>query len=67
MGEFYLTTAVRVLAEQMDRLGIKACSPTFKHVEEIWARVIELEEAFWPEASENYTLDSTISEYHTVQ
>ncbi|KAI0370503.1 heme oxygenase-like protein [Pilatotrama ljubarskyi] len=43
---------VDTLGDIVDRLPIIPGSPAFLHAEGIWARVVELEEAFWPEAEE---------------
>ena len=36
------------LADLVNSLGITPGSPSWKRAEDIWARVVELEEAFWP-------------------
>ncbi|KAI0356009.1 heme oxygenase-like protein [Trametes cingulata] len=43
---------VHALSDIVDRLAIVPGSPTYLRAEEIWARVVELEEAFWPEGGE---------------
>ncbi|KAI0631185.1 heme oxygenase-like protein [Trametes polyzona] len=43
---------VDTLRDLVDRLDIVPGSPAFLRAEEIWARVIELEEAFWPVGGE---------------
>ncbi|KAI0828613.1 heme oxygenase-like protein [Trametes gibbosa] len=50
---------VDTLADLVNRLAIAPGSPTFVHAEEIWARVVELEEAFWPVVGEEVVLFSS--------
>lgn len=40
------------LAELVDELGIQPGSDGWKRGEDIWTRIIELEEAFWPNEGE---------------
>lgn len=49
-------TFVDDLADVVNDLGIAAGTETWKNSEEIWARVVELEEAFWPEIGEEKTM-----------
>jgi hypothetical protein len=42
--------------EGRDRLGIKPGTEAGDRAEEIWARVVELEAAFWPEGEEEIIL-----------
>ncbi|EIW55081.1 heme oxygenase-like protein [Trametes versicolor FP-101664 SS1] len=43
---------VDVLGDLVNRLSIAPGTPAFLRAEEIWARVVELEEAFWPVVGE---------------
>ncbi|EJF59569.1 heme oxygenase-like protein [Dichomitus squalens LYAD-421 SS1] len=47
------------LADLVNRLHIVPRSAAFIHAEEIWARVVELEEAFWPIDREESTVLAT--------
>ena len=40
------------LAKLVDSLGVVPGSDTWKRAEAIWARVVELEETFWPRKDE---------------
>ncbi|EPS95654.1 hypothetical protein FOMPIDRAFT_130957 [Fomitopsis schrenkii] len=44
------------LAQTVNSLGIEPGSPAWIRAESIWARVVELEEAFWPVAGEELTM-----------
>ncbi|EPQ52199.1 heme oxygenase-like protein [Gloeophyllum trabeum ATCC 11539] len=44
------------LADLVNELGITAGTDAWKKAEEVWARVVELEEAFWPEKGEEKTM-----------
>ena len=47
---------VNDLADLVDGLGIKPGSGGWKRAEGIWARIVELEERFWPEEGEEITM-----------
>ena len=44
------------LANLVDSLGILPGSEGWKRAEDIWGRVVELEEKFWPEEGEEITM-----------
>ncbi|TFK49117.1 heme oxygenase-like protein [Heliocybe sulcata] len=44
------------LAELVNDLGITAGTEAWRKSEEVWARVVELEEAFWPVSGEEKTM-----------
>lgn len=48
------------LADLVDNLGIVPGSPVWKRAESIWARVIELEERFWPVDGEEISMNAGI-------
>lgn len=47
---------VFVLCAMLRSLGLEPGSPSWTRAESIWARVVELEEVFWPLAGEELTL-----------
>ena len=49
----------RFLCVVLRSLGIEPGSPAWVRAESIWARVIELEEAFWPVGGEELTMLSS--------
>lgn len=44
------------LASLVDSLGINPGTAAWRRAEEIWVRVIELEEGFWPNEGEEYAM-----------
>jgi thiaminase len=47
---------VKDLADLVDNLEIPPGSKAWKRAENIWARIVELEESFWPEEREEITM-----------
>ncbi|TFY54251.1 hypothetical protein EVG20_g9785 [Dentipellis fragilis] len=49
-------TFVNDLADLVNRFGVQKGSESWVRAEQIWARVVELEEAFWPTGGEELTM-----------